>query len=1052
MDESANGGQREAVVAEQWRKIKTLFEAALQCEAGERPAFLASIRDEDPQVRAQLEQLLRDYEEAVDFLEEPLIVSAAAIVAAADEGPQAIGRMIGPYRVIRLIGRGGMSAVYLSERADDVYRKQVAIKLIWPGLITDEIERRFRQERRILARLDHPHIGRLLDGGVTADGWQYVVMEYVPGLPITQYSDSRQLSITERLRLFQQVCAAVEYAHGHLVVHRDLKPSNILVTNDGTVKLLDFGIAKLLAPALLELDAGDLPPTQPGVQAMTLEYASPEQMHGENITTASDVYSLGVVLYELLTGHRPYQLQSRMPHEAARIISEHEPPSPSVVIHQAAPLAAELGRRLQGDLDAIVLKALRQEPLHRYHSANDLSEDLARHLRGDPVAARQGTMIYLTTKYLKRHKAGVSIAGLVFLMLLGSIGYLMRQARVAEAQAHQQLRLLYAADMRQAGNDLLDKNLERAGELVERYRSGFSSPRAEDWRGFEWYFLWNALHTEQWRLQHEAIVGELAITPDGKRLLIGSRAGNIEKWNLDTRRPEGLFASLGEEIRGLALSRDGKRLAAGGATGLARVWDVASGKMIFEQRGHGDRRVYTVALSPDGRTLVTGGGDAAARLWRIDSGELRQTFAFAGTKVRTVQFSPDGQSLAIGGTGDSTIRLFNLKTFQPSAVLRGSTDDILHSSFSGDGKLLAAGTRDGYVRVWDLESRELRQSYPGHQGLVWSVGFSPDGKTIVSAGEDRTIRFWDRETGREAARVDCEFEIDTVLFQPDPSRTSVFCTIGDTTRSFDLGRLELPLVITDLSNSGVAISPDGTTFAVVDAFGTLTHWDAATGRLLTTIRRPQYSFQRVVFSPDGRSIAVTGRFQDREAVAELRDAGTGRILATLRGHHKEVSSTAFSPDGRTLATGGEDHLIKLWDAATGRERLTIEGHHGEVITVDFSPDGNRLVSAGLDSRARVWDVKTGAQLLEFPALATARYSPDGKLIATGSHHHLVKLWEAATGREIRVLRGHSGDPRTVAFSPDGKRLVSAGEDQTIRIWDPATGLELLALKGHQGAI
>ncbi|MGH9938558.1 MAG: serine/threonine protein kinase, partial [Blastocatellia bacterium] len=365
-----------------------------------RAEFLASRCDGEDHIHAHVAQMLRDYDEAADFLEKPLSINAST-VALADESRQAIGRMIGPYRIVREIGRGGMSAVYLAERADDIYSKQVAVKLVWPGLMTDEIERRFRQERRILATLDHPNIARLFDGGVTEDGCQYVVMEYVEGEPITEWCDKRGLSITERLKLFRQICAAVQYAHDNLIVHRDLKPGNILiagdsVAGDGTVKLLDFGIAKLLDPALLGIE--DSPPSRTGLQAMTPEYASPEQARGENITTASDVYSLGVVLYELLTGHRPYRIKSRAPHEAAQVISGEEPPPPSAIVNAVRP---------KGDLDNIVMKALRKEPSHRYCSAGDFSEDIARHLNGQPVAARNGTLIYLTTRFVRRHKAGM---------------------------------------------------------------------------------------------------------------------------------------------------------------------------------------------------------------------------------------------------------------------------------------------------------------------------------------------------------------------------------------------------------------------------------------------------------------------------------------------------------------------------------------------------------------------------------------------------------------------------------------------------------------------
>src|SRR5262245_4481042 len=1058
------------MTAGQWRKVRNLFEEALELEPRARAEFLASRSDGDDQVHARVTQMLRDHDEAADFLERPLGINASA-VALADESRQAAGRMIGPYRIVREIGRGGMSMVYLAERADDVYRKQVAVKLVWPSFMTGEIERRFRQERRILARLDHPNIARLHDGGVTEDGCQYVVMEYVEGEPITGFCDSRKLSITERLKLFQQICAAVQYAHDNLIVHRDLKPSNILVASDETVKLLDFGIAKLLDPALLGIE--DSPPSQTGFHAMTPEYASPEQACGENITTASDVYSHGVVLYELLTGHRPYRIRSRTPHEAAQVISEEEPPPPSVVVSRTVEVPGDdglIGRahstrhvsetregaperlraRLQGDLDDIVLKALRKEPQSRYRSAGEFSEDVDRHLSGKPVVARKGTLIYLTTRYVRRHKAGVAAATIVFLTLIGAIVYFVRQTRVAEAQARRQLRLLYAADMRQAGQDLVDRNLERARELVERYRAHSDPMWDEHWRGFEWYFLWKTLHTEQAKLRHSTTVTELVITPDGKKLFIAARNGRIEIWDAGANRMEGVFADLQEPVLGLALSRDGRRLAAGGEGGLTIVWDVASRRNVFERRGHGETQIYTVALSPDGGMLATGGGDAATRLWKTDSGELLHTFDFAGKWVRTVQFTPDGKILAVGGTGDLTVRLWDVKSFNMAAALRGSSADILHLLFSVDGKTLAAGTRDGFVRVWDVGSRELRESYTGHQGLLWTVGFAPDGKFIASAGQDGALRFWDRATAQEVAKVNCEFEISTLVYSPDPSMTTVFCNTGDSTRIYDLKKLDAPSVIARHTGSdinAVAMASDGASIATADGLGAISLWDVATGKPLKIFSAPEYAFSSVEFSPDGKLISVTGEIKNKEPIVELRDAGAGQIIASLNGGSRHVSSAAFSPDGKTLAAG-VGRQIKLWDVSAGQERLTMKGHASAVRTVAFSHDGARLVSQGVDDLARVWDVKSGTQLLEFETNAPARFSPDDRLIAAGGANHFVKLLDAFTGREIYSLRGHSGDLRAIAFSPDGKRLASAGEDQTIRIWDVETGMELLALKGH----
>ncbi len=401
---------------EHWQQVEEVFQSALDCPPGERQQFIAEACAHDADLREQVEALVRQHEAAGDFIEAPafdfsrLNYSDTPIVArpapVAEDDPMA-GRRIGAYKLVREIGRGGMGAVYLAVRADSEFQKRVAIKLIKRGMDTDFILRRFRNERQILASLDHPHIARLLDGGTTDDGLPYFVMEYIEGQPLYSYCDSQKLTIAERLRLFFHVCGAVQYAHQNLVVHRDIKPGNILVCSDGTPKLLDFGIAKLLNP---EMSPDTITPTATAMRLMTPEYASPEQVQGLAATPASDVYSLGVLLYELLTGHRPYHFRGRAPHEIARVICEEEPehPSHAIALNQdiLPPEAArsdvvtlefvyrnrgttleELRRELTGDLDNIVLKALRKEPGRRYATAEKLREDITRHLEGRPISA-----------------------------------------------------------------------------------------------------------------------------------------------------------------------------------------------------------------------------------------------------------------------------------------------------------------------------------------------------------------------------------------------------------------------------------------------------------------------------------------------------------------------------------------------------------------------------------------------------------------------------------------------------------------------------------------
>src|SRR5205085_1986310 len=395
-------------------------------------------------IRAQVEYLLACDEQANDFIETPVLSLAAQVFEAQDSEPIE-GNRIGAYKILREIGRGGMGTVYLAVRDDDEYERQVAIKLIKRGMDTDLVLRRFRNERQILAHLDQPNIAKLHDGGTTKDGRPYFVMEYIEGMPITEYCELHNFPTIERLKLFRKACSAVEHAHRNLVVHRDIKPANILVTAEGAPKLLDFGIAKLLNP-----DAADLTATM--LRVMTPEYASPEQVKGDNVSTATDVYSLGVLFYELLTGCRPYRVKRRTPEEIARAVCDQEPIKPSEAVssrlsvssshkgtsdngHQnTSQFTIRNPKFLRGDLDNIALMAMRKEPDRRYKSVEQFSEDVHRYLEGLTVIARQDTFLYRTGKFIKRNKLSVAAAVLIALTLVFGVIATAWEARAARKE------------------------------------------------------------------------------------------------------------------------------------------------------------------------------------------------------------------------------------------------------------------------------------------------------------------------------------------------------------------------------------------------------------------------------------------------------------------------------------------------------------------------------------------------------------------------------------------------------------------------------------------
>jgi serine/threonine protein kinase/Tol biopolymer transport system component len=601
--------EKGAVDSERWQKIEGLYHAVLECGESERAVFLARACGGDEALRREVEELVAYGDRSGKFIDRsalelvaPVLVGDGSDAPGPASSARIIGKRISQYRVVELLGTGGMGEVYRAIRDDDQYQKQVAIKLVRAGADSGFVIGRFKNERQILANLDHPNIARLLDGGMTEEGVPYFVMELVEGQPIDKYCDAHQLGIPARLKLILQVCAALQYAHEHQIIHRDIKPANILVTADGVPKLLDFGIAKIM-------DSGEAPgavgKTLTMFRAFTPEYASPEQIKAGPITTASDVYSLGVLLYELLTGHRPYRFRAHTPSEIERAICEDEPLKPSVAVTQADGTTTsitpeEISRArstdpkqmrncLVGDPDAIAMMALRKEPQRRYASVGALSEDIRKHLEGWPITARSSTVAYRGAKFVRRHKE-LAVGALIFLVLLGSMAIVRRVQGSKPVPGPQGEVVRRQLTANTPSDRVLDATISRDGRYLA-YDDGTG----------KMYLL--QIDGGERRQLPPSDFFPLEWFPDGEHLLVVGRGQHSGVWKMSVL--DGTSRKLLDSV-GVKLSPDGLHLAYTKTLSAGEIW-------LMDENGDAAHRIVqfeavdsvdSFAWSPSGQRLV----------------------------------------------------------------------------------------------------------------------------------------------------------------------------------------------------------------------------------------------------------------------------------------------------------------------------------------------------------------------------------------------------------------------------------------------------------------
>ena len=1036
-----------------YERISKALDEVLELAPELRGAWLDSLQRDDPETGAALRELLAPGEGRVSRILADAGELSDRLAALPDSARSLVGRRFGPYCVRSLLGRGGMGSVWLAERVDGLFARRVALKLVHPALMSMGLTERLSRERAILASLDHPNIARLYDAGPAEDGQPYLALEYVAGTPFGRYCDDRRLGVRERLELFQQVLSAVHYAHAHLVIHRDLKPSNILVTEEGRVCLLDFGIAKLFSDGV----AQETELTRLSGCALSLDYAAPEQISGAPITIAADIYSLGVMLYELLSGHRPYRLSRRSRATLEEAILRTEPLSLARLVvsgttaNAHATTVKKLSRTLRGDLDTIVLKALQKSPTERYATVDALGEDIARWLRGEPVMARRHSLVYRAVKFVRRHWVAAVVTTAFILTLVGGLAATTHEARVAEEQRDALVRVQLRSLTQTAAARLKEGDAAAAiGIILEvlRYQNVKGDDTAEslavfhEARGADSQVLAISARTQG----PVALWSSVDFSPDGRRIVTSSSDDIARIWDAATGHELLAVQGSSADLGGALFSPDGQRILTVSRDHTARIWSAVTGRAELEFRGHTDK-VFGAAFSPDGGRVVTTSWDKTARIWNAATGQ--ELFRLAhGDKVFDAEFSPDGLRV-VTGSRDKTVRIWDATTGREILQLPGHNDAVFTAVFSHDGRHVLTGSGDKTARLWDAATGRLIMPLMGHNDVVADATFSPDDRRVVTASEDHTARIWDAEYGRQTAVLVHAEQVWEATFSPDgryvvtasPDRTARVWNVSSDVQSLLV--LEHPEQV-----NAAAFSPDGRHILTASFDRTAVIWDAQTARRLVTLNGHTDRVWGAAFSPDGRRVVTASR----DLTARVWDAATGQELMQLSGHTGAVRSAAFSPDGRRIATASYDKTARVWDATSGRELLQLTGHLGEVQSVAFSPDSRRVVTASNDKSVRVWDAASGRELSRFGGHAvapqTAAFSPDGRRLVIGFDDNTARVWDAVTGEELLRLGGHKDIVVDAEYSPDGRRIVTASRDRSVRVWDAATGHALMLYEGH----